>query len=111
MRLFASMADHARPTCLQNSFLVRGRALVVLLAPGKVPEGGDEEESSKHHRRVVHELGRDGNRRRHGEERDGEGRPGYHVSAMLWSTTCHKTHLAQQRCRTCPGLRDGKRPP
>jgi hypothetical protein len=74
-RLLAARADHARPPCFQNGVLVRGRALVVLLAPDKVPDCCNEEESSKYNRGVVHELGGNWDGRWHGEERDGEGRP------------------------------------
>jgi hypothetical protein len=61
----------------KNGILVRRRTLVVLLAPSKVPSGGDDEECEEDDRRVVHELGGDGDGGWHAEEGDGESRPAY----------------------------------
>lgn len=69
------MAAYARSPCFKDIFLVRGRALVVLLSPDEVPRGGDDEEGEKDDAGVVHEDGRYGDGCRHAEEGDREDGP------------------------------------
>ena len=71
------LADHACPPYFENRILVRRRTLVVLLAPDKVPDGCDEEEGEEDDRSVVHELGYNGNGRRHAEQWDRKSGPSY----------------------------------
>jgi len=80
---FRLMGHYARSPGLKNCILMRRRALVVLLTPSKVPSGGDDEEGKEDDRGVVHELGGDGNGRRHAEEGDSESRPACIVLANI----------------------------
>jgi hypothetical protein len=87
---FAAVADRARPPCLQDGVFVRGRALVVLLAPNKVPNSRDKEERSEDNGRVVHKLGSDRDGGWHGKEWNGQRRPGCPVLVVSPSSSMPK---------------------
>lgn len=55
---------------------MRRWALIVLLAPGKVPCGRDSKETGKYNRGVVHSPGSNGDESRHREEGRCESGPG-----------------------------------
>lgn len=72
-------ASQASPPSLQDGIFVRGGTLVVLLAPDKVPEGGDEDDGGEDDGGVVHGGGGDSAEGGHAEQRGGKSGPGCRV--------------------------------
>lgn len=59
---------------------------IVLVAPGPVPDTGDEHRGNEHNGGIVDGLGCDGDDSRHAKQRHGKQRPGcetYQVSQLL----------------------------
>ena len=65
---FSFLADYASSPRFQNSIFMRGRSLVILLAPNEIPCGCDDEKCEKDNRCVIHVLGHHRDCRRHAEK-------------------------------------------